>query len=348
MGNINPPTPRNEENAISKNECWNKYAALLKTNRGNENKAVRYYLVWLMEDERTKDNFNKIFTTDENRKKHIEGLNGKEWLTDDHLNAFAASLGFSLTYVLTHNSHIPPYVSPENYAGFSVANNAPNAVVINSDDTHWRPLEHNVLGNGNCGAYTLASIARRFSCRLEPPKVQQNIIVDRTVAKWTIPTSPIDNPKPGLTLEQREKIYIEKCEENYKKLDRKAESHAEVMESLLLTKTAEELIQILSKAKIAAGDKKTNSRDNNAQWLNGGAAKQALQDNDQTKLIHVLTIEAKNTFHDPDNTFFRQLLEPAMGESNTTSSLSVTPKPLQQKLIEDHLPPHSPIQYLAG
>ncbi len=306
-----------KEVGITRPECWEKYAELLKKYSGNENRAVRGYLAWLMQEPRTTANFNKLFITDKNRKEHVKALNDLKWLTDEDMNTFAASLGFRLTYVLTHHSHVPPYKSPENYAGFSVAENVPNAVVINSGNAHWRPFEHNVLGDGNCGAYTLASIARRFA----PAKIKLRILAAENVAQSAVSRSSMDNPKSGLTLEQRENEYLQDCKARYEELDHQANNHAVAIKAFLEEKSPKKLMQILQAAR------QTALKFTNSDWLTGNRTKMAERDTNKTELIHVLTIEAKNTFHDPDNSFFRRLLASSVKDSRAI------PKPLQQKTV---------------
>ena len=153
------------ESKLSKlqKDNWAIYQNFLSKYSSNPQLAVRQYLCYIMR--KNESNFIKLFGTKDKYMGNLKGLKTGDWLTDDNMYSFAASLGFRLTVILK-NTEVSRYDAPLNFAGFSVSEDAPVGLLVLESSNHWRPHEVDVPGDGNCGAHTCVYFADRLKARL--------------------------------------------------------------------------------------------------------------------------------------------------------------------------------------
>ena len=144
-------------------ENWNRYRAIT-AKKGNTPAAVRQYLGQLYQAHQ--QFFTKKFGTPKDYNAHVSGVKRNAWLSDEDLWLFSASLGFSCTLIRDDNAQITR--QPDTYAGYNTTGQ-PEVVALNQgsgrNGTHWKIIDKDNPGAGDCGAYVCAELADRLAYR---------------------------------------------------------------------------------------------------------------------------------------------------------------------------------------
>lgn len=259
---------------------WANYQALVKIH-GSTPKAVRSYLAALWTEQLNANNqtaMGGIQTTEQTEDliKRINGLNRHAWLTDDDLWLFAASLGFNCTIIRDDQGAITKQA--ENYAEYCTKGQ-PEVVALNTGGIHWRTVDKDNPGGGDCGAYVCTEFANRLKRQFKNSKVD------------------IEYKKSYEQEQEQAQLLINE--------------HSESVKRILTEMPERELLKTYGQAVDHAIDKS---------WLKGEKATTAVMELNRdldailvtpneakSSLIDVLTQEAKNTFDDKENNYFKSL-----------------------------------------